>query len=205
MTDSASAGRPEGGDAIRATHPKVTGPDATNVPYATPSGEGTSGWLPPDPSRSPSGPPGWIPPPAGRNLRWIGCLFALLILAPPLVFVYLHDATGPGGPNLVSVGFGTGGSECTLTGTAENYVVGTPVRIVVTFSPGLPAGATVTITTMREGAERVSSRETVVVDATDTCVAGTLPELEVGRHVVRVDFDPSSMPPLEDEIEITPE
>ena len=102
------------------------------------------------------------------------------------------------------MGFGTGGSECELTGTAESYVVGTPVHLVVTFSPALPAGATVTITTMREGAERVSSRKTVELDPTDTCVSGTLPELEVGHHVVRADFDPSSMPPFEADIEITP-
>ena len=85
-----------------------------------------------------------------------------------------------------------------------DYAVGTPVHVVVTFSPALQAGATVTITTMREGAERVSSGETVEIDRTTPCVFGTLPELEVGHHVVRVDVDPSAMQPLEGEIEITP-
>ena len=187
----------------------VTGQGVLEPPNDVSSGshsdEGAPGWRLPDSGPSRSGPPGWIPPPTGRNLRWVGCLvFALLFLGLPLIATAILDATGPGGPNLVTMGFGTGGTECELTGTAEDYAVGTPVHVVVTFSPALQAGATVTITTMREGAERVSSRETVEIDRTTPCVFGTLPELEVGHHVVRVDVDPSAMQPLEGEIEITP-
>lgn len=208
MADSTMGGGRERGDVINAADRKLPGPDAvepqTNVPYGSESGDEAPGWLRPDSSPIRSGPPGGIPPSPGRNLRRIGCLIALLLLALPLIATAVLDATGPGGTGRVSVGFGTGGSECTLTGTANSYVVGTPVRLVVTLSPAPKAGATVTITTMREGAERVSSRETVEVDPTDTCVFGTLPELEVGHHVVRVAFDPSSTPPVEAEIDITP-
>jgi len=61
------------------------------------------------------------------------------LIGAPLAMTALLDMAGDG-PSTESIGFGTGGSGCDLTGTGHSFHVGTPVHVVAHFSPDLKGG-----------------------------------------------------------------
>ena len=126
-----------------------------------------------------------------------------VVLVACLMLAGCSASSGGSGPSVVTVGFGTGGSECSLTGVASRFVVGVPVRAVVTFSPALPTGSTVTITMAKDGSELADARETLTSVEPTPCIHATLADLEVGHYRVQYSIDPSSMPPASGEFEVT--
>ena len=105
---------------------------------------------------------------------------------------------------VVSQGFGTGGSECILTGESSSFPLGVDIRDVLTISPALPAGGTVEITIQKDGTELVERRETFTAEEPTECIYGSLAGLEVGHYRVTYSIDPSSVPPIVGEFEVTP-
>lgn len=158
---------------------------------------------------SPGPPTGWIPPggPAGPRRRrplLIGCLaVGALLIAGPLIFTAIHDQAGSSGPDIQTIGFGTGGSGCTLTNVTSSFPLGVPIRAVVTFSPALPAGGTVTVKVEMNGMELVDLRRTIKIEEPAPCIYGTMPPLEAGRYRVEYEVSPSEMPPISFEFDVT--
>ena len=90
------------------------------------------------------------------------------------------------------------------TNVASSFPLGVPIRDVVTFSPALPAGGTVTIKIAKNGTELVDRRETINVTEAAACLQGTLSPLEVGHYRVDVEVSASTMPPISGEFDVTP-
>jgi len=159
---------------------------------------------------SDGGPPGWIalrgPGDQGRRTPLLlGCLLlGALLLASPLLAVAILDNAGSSGSDTQTIGFGSGGSGCTLTNLASSFPLDVPIRDVVTFSPPLPAGATVTIRIEKNGTELVDRRETVTAGEAAACIQGTLSPLEVGHYRVEAEVSPSTMPLINGEFDVTP-
>jgi hypothetical protein len=191
----------------------MTEPPKAAAPYAASVDPNEAPGAPPAepilPGAASLGPPaGWIPPggpdgPRRRRPLLIGCLLvgALLI---PLIATAILDQSGSSGPDIQAIGFGTGGSGCTLTNVASSFPLGVPIRDVVTFSPALPAGGTVTIKIAMNGSELVDRRETITVEEPAACIQGTLSPLEVGHYRLDYEVSPSTMPPISGEFDVTP-
>ena len=78
-----------------------------------------------------------------------------LLLIALLIVAGCTDQTGSSGPDMTSLGFGTGGDRCTLTDVASTFPMGVPVRSVLTLEPALPTGGTITVTVEKDGVEIV--------------------------------------------------
>jgi len=109
-----------------------------------------------------------------------------------------------GGPDVTSVGFSTGGSECSLGVAASSFAAGVPIHTVLTMSPPLPAGGTVTVSVEKDGVEVADARQTINMSEPAPCVWGTLPELEAGHYRMTYAITPSAMPPVSGEFDVTP-
>jgi len=128
-----------------------------------------------------------------------------VLIAGPLIATAVLDQSGSSGPDIQTIGFGSGGSGCTLTNVARTFRLGVPVRDVVTFSPALPVGDTTTFKVEMNGTELVDRRETIpVVGQPSSCLQGTLSPLEVGHYRITVEVSSSSMPPISGEFDVTP-
>jgi hypothetical protein len=160
--------------------------------------------------------PGWLPPDPRSNRSskiLLGCLIgaAVVFLGLPLLATAILDNAGTNNgtvqsvPSFQSVGFGTGGSECTLTGTAASFPAGTPIRIVASFSPALAAGSSVTISWERDGIQLTSRREIVRFDEPADCIYSQHDALPLGKYRIEYELESSAMPPLAGEFEVTAE
>jgi hypothetical protein len=157
-------------------------------------------------------PSGWLPPPtpaegSRRGLQTpllVGCLLVVAVfLIGPLIAVAVLDSTGANGPSVHAVEFGTGGSGCTVTGAARSIPQGTLVYAVAMFSPELQTGSSVVVKTFRDGTEVVGLRQFVPVEEPSDCVfVGMMPPTP-GRYRVEFALDPSPIPPLAGEFEVT--
>lgn len=113
------------------------------------------------------------------------------------------SAADSGGPEFMALGFGTGGTGCNIEGNTRTFKVGVPIRTVLTWSPTLPTGSTITVTVEKDGAE-LDAPQTITVKEPTSCLWGTLPELEVGHYRVTYAFSSSQMPPATGELDVTP-
>ena len=171
----------------------------------------------PSGTRTPAAPaPGWVPPDPRSNRRstiLLGCLVAAaaaIVVLPLLALAILDNVDQDGGsgetvPSVQAVGFGTGGSACGLTGTATSFSAGTPIRIVASFSPALPADSSVTVFWERDGTQLTSRREIVRLDEPADCIFSTHESLPAGHYRIEYQVDSSAMPPLAGEFEVTAE
>ncbi len=140
-----------------------------------------------------------------RRPLLIGCfLIVALLIAGPLVATAIFDQLGSSGADSQTIGFGTGGTGCTLTNVALSFPRGVPIRDVLTFSPALPAGGTVTIKVERNGTELVDLREMITVDEPSDCIYGTMPSLEIGHYRMEYEVSPSTVPAISGEFDVTP-
>ena len=175
--------------------------EAPGVPTAEPLLPGAA---------SPNPPTGWVIPPGGpdgpsrRRPLLIGCLLIGVVLMAPLIATAILDQSGSSGPDIQTIGFGSGGSGCTLTNVARTFRLGVPIRYIVTFSPALPTGGTSTIKIAKNGTELVDRRETIKATEPAACLQEPLSPLEVGHYRVDVEVSPSTMPPISGEFEVTP-
>jgi hypothetical protein len=74
----------------------------------------------------------------------------------------------------------------------------------MTFSPSLPAGGTAKIKLSKDGTELVDLIDTYTAEESTSCIYVTLPPLEVGHYRVEVTVNPSMMPPMGAEFDVTP-
>ena len=159
-----------------------------------------------DPNEAPDGArTNWTAPPERQGRPWL--LLALLLLAAiligvPLGVVLFFNQSEPG-PELQSLGFGTGGSGCNLTDQASSFPVGVPIRVVLTLEPALRTGGTARFTIAKDGSELTEMGETISVTEPAPCIHGTLPELEVGHYRVQYAIDPSAISPIRGEFDVT--
>ena len=114
------------------------------------------------------------------------------------------DQSGSSGPDLTTVGFDTSGSGCTTTDVASTFPHGVPIHAVLTMSPPLPTGGTVTIMVEKDGSEIVERRGTVTVTEPAPCIHATMTDLEVGHYRMTYTISPSQMPPATGEFDVTP-
>ena len=113
------------------------------------------------------------------------------------------DQSGASGPDLVSVGFGTGASGCTLTGSATTFPVGSEFRSMLEMSPPLPIGGTVTLVIEKDGAE-VHREVGEPVTEPRPCMSGTWNAFAAGHYRFIFTITPSQMAPATGEFDITP-
>lgn len=131
------------------------------------------------------------------GLRSIRVLLTGLLLA--------GAASGCGAGSVQTIGFGTGGSQCTLANDASSFAVGVPVQFVAVFTPELPAGDTVTITLSQDDKELTDMSGTVKLDAAQNCIGGGWRTLTAGHYgVVLSSQADTGMPPLAGEFDVTP-
>jgi hypothetical protein len=149
----------------------------------------------------------WLPPSERRGLpKWLryGCMVVVvLFLLAPLVATAILDQTGTPGSGLRTVGFGTGGDECELTGVTSSFPSGMPIHVVAAFDPSLTSGTTVRIVLRRNGTDIVGAPETVRIDEPTDCMYGTYESLGPGDYEVRYEIDPSEMPALVGSFSVT--
>ena len=194
-------------------------PDVPDTDRRDPSGDGSApdaGLTAPDASSPPSGLASDLAAAQARIAELearerrrrpllIGCfVIVALVIGAPLVATAILGLSGSTGAAVQTVGFGTGGSDCTLTGVASSFPRGVPIRDVLTFAPALPAGGTVTVTVERNGIEVPDMGETVTVDEPSDCIHGTMLSLEPGHYRVEYDVSPDSVPPISGEFDVTP-
>lgn len=122
-----------------------------------------------------------------------------------IFFLTLGGAFGTigGSSSIESVGFGTGGIDCTLTGTASTFAPADPVRAVAEFSPELPTGTTVKIWLSQDGTVLDPSRETLTLDAPAGCVSGRVSDTPLAVGHYRWDISPDTAPPISGEFDVT--
>jgi hypothetical protein len=173
-------------------------PTVAEPPERVPDAEPTtaqSGWLPPDPSGGRR---------TGRRSLAIGCaLVAALFLAGPLIFLAIYNLSSPASPGVQTVEFGRGGSGCAVTRTDTSFPPGTLIRAVAMFAPELQAGTRVAVSMYLDGAELDDYRQVVAVEEPSDCVFLGLAPMEPGRYRLEFAVDPSSLPPVSGEFDIT--
>ena len=114
------------------------------------------------------------------------------------------EQSGEMGPNLVGLGFGTGGTDCELTGQTSTFREGQTIHVAMTMSPALPVGGTVTARLEKDGTELVGEKTTPPADGPSPCFWQILGNLDVGHYLLTIQTDPSMMPPTTGEFDITP-
>lgn len=129
------------------------------------------------------------------RLWWVACV---VVLAGAMA------GCAPGG--VQSIGFGMGGSGCTLANGAASFPAGSSVQMVAEFSPPLAAGETVTITVSKDGTNVADGSGTLQLDQPQSCIGGTLPTLAAGHYKVVIASTPkgTGMPALAGEFDVTP-
>jgi hypothetical protein len=139
----------------------------------------------------------------GRRLA-IGCLIiAAVLIGLPLIFTVLLDYGGSRGPELQTVAFGTGGSECDLDRVGSTFPVGASIRDVLTLEPALEEGDDVTITVERDGTELVELQDTVTIEEPAPCIYGSMPPLQAGHYRVIYEVSRSKIPPISGEFDVS--
>ena len=132
-----------------------------------------------------------------RALLLSQCFIGTVLIAGLLI------SCSPGG--IVGHGYGTGGSECELTGEGTRFPLGVPIHDALTISPALKVGGTVTVTFAKDGEELADLGETYVAHEPTDCLYAILTDLEVGHYRVEYLFDPSTVPPIVGEFDVTPD
>jgi hypothetical protein len=142
---------------------------------------------------------------------WIlaGLLEFAIVLALGSVAIFFVTLSGVlGGPagwsGMESVGFGTGGTYCTLATTASTFSPADTVRVVTEFSPELPAGTIAKISMSINGSVLASSRETLTLDAPTGCISGAVSDTPLAIGHYRWDISPDTGPPIGGEFDVTP-
>jgi hypothetical protein len=113
------------------------------------------------------------------------------------------EESGEMGPNIVALGFGTGGTDCELTGQASRFREGQTIRVVMTMSPALAVGGTVTARLEKDGTELIGEK-TTTAEGPSPCFWQSLSNLEVGHYLLTLETDPSMMLPTTGEFDVTP-
>jgi hypothetical protein len=145
------------------------------------------GWVPPDASAPvPAG--SWAVPPAdptGRRSRgWLkGCLIVGGILAV-LAFVLIVALIFIGGQVQSAlkgtVQFGTGGTACSVSGTATSFKAGTDLHFVAWLERSVSAGETLTVVQTFPDARTDTTDQKV--ESAASCMYGDLPSGDAAGH-----------------------
>ncbi|HEY8198495.1 MAG TPA: hypothetical protein VIF44_01900 [Candidatus Limnocylindrales bacterium] len=115
------------------------------------------------------------------------------------------EQSGAHGPTIVAMGVGAGRSGCDLTGQATTFQKGTPIHVVMTMSPALPVGGTVTTTLEKDGTELEHNTVTAIETSdSESCLWTDLPDPDVGHYRLTIETDPGTLPPTTIEFEVTP-
>jgi hypothetical protein len=122
--------------------------------------------------------------------------------------IFLATLSGVlGGPNgrssVESVGFGTGGTDCTLATTATHFSSADQIRVVAEFSPELSTGTVVKIWLSRDGKALESTRQTFTLDASTGCISGGLSDAPLAVGHYRWDISPDTAPAISGDFDVT--
>ena len=216
MPDQPDFGRqeltPDGWAGTPASPSPAIPSDANAGMGAHPPSEST--YIAPTPPPPPAPATGWQTSPPGRQhttLIW-GCLIVGLVAGIAIIAIFVWafgtmmatERSGVNGPTIVAVGVGTGRSDCDLTGQGTTFQQGTPIHVVMTMSPALPAGGTVTTTLEIDGNE-IDHNTVTATEASDSesCLWTDLPDPDVGHYRLTIETDPSTLPPTIIEFEVT--
>jgi hypothetical protein len=111
---------------------------------------------------------------------------ALPVLVAGLLLAGVAAGCGPA--VVETIGFGTGGSGCTLANGASSFASGVPVQFAATFAPDLPAGSSVAISLSRDGKDLPDLSGTVHIDVAQNCVGGGWGSLNAGHYRVVINL-----------------
>jgi len=175
----------------------MTGP-ADPAPTDQPPTLPATSWIPPTPSADPAAPPpvandpGWVPPSGDPSRVRTGCIIGCLVLAL-LIAAGVVGLIFVGGQifDMVrgSVQFGTGGTECQITGVRSTFTSSETVHIVAIFER--PAGPNETadlLVTYPDGTSETHPQ--TFAEATTCLYLDAGPELEPGSYALELRIGP---------------
>jgi hypothetical protein len=118
------------------------------------------------------------------------------IAAPPTASTRPTFSLDPNYSGYEIIGFGLGGSECTIETPMWTFAPDDPIRVNAKYTPSLPAGTTVTIHLTRDGIEAPGYPQTVTFEIATDCVYGDVwhGTLAPGRY--RLEVVPDSAPTI---------
>ena len=111
--------------------------------------------------------------------------------APPTTSTRPTFSLDPNYSGYETLGFGLGGSECTIETQMSTFATDDPIRVNAEYTPSLPAGTTVTIHLTRDGVEVPGYPQTVTFATPTDCVYG--------------DVSPGTLPPGRYRLEVVPD
>ena len=99
------------------------------------------------------------------------------------------------------IGFGLGGSECTIDTLMWTFAPDDPIRVNAEYKPSLPAGTTVTIHLTRDGIEVPGYPQTVTFKMATNCVYGNVSPGTLPPGHYRWEVVPDSAPAISAEFD----
>lgn len=142
-----------------------------------------------------------------RTRRWLvpGCVIvgALLFIGGPLVATAILDGSAPAG-DIQILGFGTGGSGCTLDGVISSVALGTPVHMVGSSTPGFASGSKVIVTVSVDGSPQTDFGGEIDIDTPSDCVSDIITPHLPGHSAVLLEIESSSKPAIEGAFDVNP-
>lgn len=100
-----------------------------------------------------------------------------------------------------TIGFGLGGSECTIATLMETFAPDDPIRVNAEYTPSLPAGTVVTIDLSRDGTEVRGYPQTVTFKTATKCVYGSISPGTLPAGHYRLEVVPDSAPAITGEFD----
>ncbi len=100
-----------------------------------------------------------------------------------------------------TIGFGLGGSQCTIDTLMRTFAPDDPIRVNAEYTPSLPAGTVVTIHLTRDGIEVRGYPQTVTFETGTSCVYGSINPGRLGPGHFRLEVVPDSAPAISGEFD----
>jgi hypothetical protein len=151
---------------------------------------------------------GWTSPPAteSRGARWlvvggVAAIAGLVVIAlgADLLFgITRSSGLGPG--ELMTMDFGTGATECEVTGQSRSFDADQPVYMVTTYESSLPAGTTLRYDIEFLGASIYNDTEILATETSCSSFPILLPPQQPGHYKMTV--APDTGPPISGEFDI---
>jgi hypothetical protein len=100
-----------------------------------------------------------------------------------------------------TIGFGLGGSQCTIATQMRTFAPDDPIRVNAEYTPSLPAGTVVTIHLSRDGTEVGGYPQTVTFKTATKCVYGSISPGTLPAGHYRLEVVPDSAPAISGEFD----
>ena len=126
-------------------------------------------------------------------------LLVVVALGADLLFgITNRSGLGPG--EVMTIDFGTGATECEVTGQSRSFARDEPVYMVATYESSLPSGTTLTYDIEYLGASIYTDKEILSADASCSAFPILLPPTQPGHYKMTV--APDTGAPISGEFDV---